>query len=308
MHVALLRPSIIFFKELSMSKAIRTLVVLTGLIFSHSLFAESAVYEITKGKNKIYLAGTIHMLRAQDFPPPVEFDAAYNESQKIFFETDLQKVKEPAFGQRFAQAMMLPNNGTLKDVLDADTWAALQAFSAKSHYPLSQTMMFNPAMTSILISMTEAKKFGVGEGVDTYYDKAARTDNKVIGELESADDVIAYMKLFAQEDPNKIINSTLKDAEGLQDLFESMVASWRKGDLEALDKEMGQKMKAETPHAYQALVVDRNKKWLPQLEQMFKTPEVEMVLVGSLHLSGSDGLLAQLKKSGYQVKPYQITK
>jgi uncharacterized protein YbaP (TraB family) len=291
-----------------MSKAIRALVVITGLIFSHSLLADSAVYEITKGKNKIYLAGTIHMLRAQDFPQPVEFDAAYNASQIIFFETDLQKAKEPAFGQRFEQAMMLPNNGTLKDVLDADTWAALQAFSVKSQYPLSQTMMYNPAMTSILISMTEAKKFGVGDGIDAYYDKAARADNKVIGELESADDVIAYMQLFAQEDPNKIINSTLNDVEDLQSHFETMLASWKKGDLDALDKEMGQKMKAETPSAYQTLVVDRNKKWLPQLEQMFKTPDVEMVLVGSLHLSGSDGLLAQLKKSGYQVRPYKIKK
>jgi len=85
-----------------------------------------------------------------------------------------------------------------------------------------------------------------------------------------------------------------------------MTASWKAGDLDTLDKEMGQKMKEETPNVYQALVVDRNKKWLPQLEQMFKTQEVEMVLVGALHLSGSDGLLAQLKKSGYQVKPYKI--
>jgi hypothetical protein len=291
-----------------MSKTIRILVVLTGLIFSHSLLADSAVYEITKGKNKIYMAGTIHMLRAQDFPPPAEFDAAYQASQKLFFEIDLQKAKTPEFGQRFMQAMMLPNNGTLKDVLDADTWAALQVFSAKTQYPLSQTMMFNPAMTSILIAMTEAKKFGVADGIDAFYDKAARTDNKAIGELESADDVIAYMALFAQEDPNKIINSTLKDMESLQSQFETMVASWRSGDLDALDKEMGQKMKAETPNAYQALVVDRNKKWLPQVREMFKTPEVEMVLVGSLHLSGNDGLLAQLKKSGYQVKPYKIKK
>ncbi len=288
-----------------MSKVIRTLLSLTALAFCQSLFADSAVYEITKGKNKIYLAGTIHMLRAQDFPPPAEFDSAYRASQTIFFETDLQKAKEPEFGQRFAQAMMLPNNKTLKDVLDADTWAALQAFSAKTQYPLSQTMMFNPAMTSILISMTEAKKLGVGDGIDAHYDKAARADKKAIGEMESADDVITYMTLFAQEDPNKVIKSTLNDVENLQSQFESLIANWKKGDLDALDKEMGQKMKAETPNAYQALVIDRNKKWLPRLEQMFTTPEVEMVLVGSLHLSGSDGLLVQLKKSGYQVKPYK---
>jgi uncharacterized protein YbaP (TraB family) len=289
-----------------MSKTICVLFVLTGLILSHGSLAESAVYEITKGKNKIYLAGTIHLLRAQDFPQPAEFDAAYQASQTIFFEADLQKIKTPEFGQRFAQAMMLPNNTTLKDVLDADTWAALQAFSEKHQYPLSQTMMFNPAMTSILITMTEVKKFGVGDGIDIFYDNIARADNKPIGELESGDDVIAYMKSFAQEDPNKIINSTLKDMDNLQSYFDSMVASWKAGDLDALDKEMGQKMKKDTPSLYQVMVVDRNKKWLPKIEQMFKTPEVEMVMVGSLHLSGSDGLLVQLKKSGYQVKPYKI--
>lgn len=291
-----------------MSKIFRGLVVLTGLIFSQSLFAVSTVYEISKGKNKIYVAGTIHMLRDADFPLPAEFNAAYQKAQKIYFETDLQKARAPEFGQHFAQTMMLPNNNTLKDVLDAETWAALQAFSAKSQYPLRQTMMFNPAMTSILITMTESKKIGVGDGVDAYYDKAARTDNKFIGELETGDDVISYMKSFAQEDPNKIIASTLSDMENIANDLDKMIGAWKAGDLDLLDKELGEKMRTETPNAYQTLVIDRNKKWLPKIEQMFKTPEIEMVLVGSLHLSGKDGLLAQLKKSGYKVKPYQLAK
>lgn len=289
-----------------MSKVLRGLVVLTGLIFSQHLFAASTVYEISKGKQKIYLAGTIHMLRDADLPPPAEFNAAYQASQKIYFETDLQKAKAPEFGQRFAQAMMLPNNTTLKDILDANTWAALQAYSTKSQYPLSQTMMFNPAMVSILITMTESKKIGVGEGVDAYYDKAARTDNKFIGELETGDDVIGYMKTFAQEDPNKIITSTLSDMDNIAKDLDEMINAWKVGNLDLLEKEMGEKMRKETPNAYQSLVVERNKKWLPQIEQMFKTPEYELVLVGSLHLSGKDGLLVQLKKAGYKVKPYQI--
>ncbi len=291
-----------------MSKVICSLVVLTGLIFSQSLFAASAVYEVSYGKNKIYLAGTIHILREKDFPPPAEFNAAYQQAQKIYFETDMQKAQAPEFGQRFAQAMMLPNNGTLKDVLDTPTWAALQAYSTKSQYPLSQTMMFNPAMVSILITMSESKKIGAGEGVDAFYDKAARTDNKFIGELETGDDVIGYMKSFAQEDPNKIITSTLSDMENISNDLDKMIAAWRVGDLDLLDKELSEKMRQETPKAYQTLVVDRNKKWLPQIEKMFKTTEVEMVLVGSLHLSGRDGLLAGLKKSGYKVKPYQLEK
>lgn len=291
-----------------MSKVIRSLVILTGLIFSQSLFASSTVYEISKGKNKVYLAGTIHILRDKDLPLPVEFNAVYQESQKIFFETDLKKAQSPEFGQRFAQAMMLPNNTTLKDVLDADTWAALQSYFTKSQYPLSQTMMFNPAMVSILITLGESKKIGAGEGVDAFYDKAARTDNKTIGELESGDDVINYMKAFAQEDPNKIITSTLSDMENIAHDLDEMINAWKAGDLDLLDKELGEKMRKETPNAYQTLVTERNKKWLPQIEQMLKTPETEMVLVGSLHLTGDKGLLAMLKKDGYKVKSYQLEK
>lgn len=291
-----------------MGKVIYIFIFLFSLIFSKSVFAASTVYEVSKGKNKLYLAGTIHMLRAQDFPPPAEFEGAYQQAQKIYFETDMEKAKQPEFAQRFAQAMTLPNNTTLKDVLSADNWAALQVFSVKKQYPLSQTMMFNPAMTSILITLTESKKLGVGEGIDAFYDKAARAENKVVGEMESAEDVIGYMKKFAEEDPNKIIESTLRDIDLMPTELEQMIASWKAGDLDALDKNFNDRMRKDTPLVYQSLVIDRNEKWLPQVEQMLTTPEVEMVLVGALHLSGKDGLLARLSKAGYKVKPYSVKK
>lgn len=291
-----------------MSKAFRILVFFTGLVFSKSLFAISTVYEVSKGKSKLYLAGTIHLLRNQDFPPPAEFDGAYQQAQKIYFETDMEKAKSAEFGQRFAQAMILPNNTTLKDILSSENWSALQAYAEKSQYPLSQTMMFNPSMVSILITLNESKKLGVGEGADAYYDKAARADNKIIGELESLDDVLLYMKKFGQEEPNKIIASTLEDVTNMPADLEKMINSWKQGDLSGLDKMFSEKMRKETPAVYQSLIVERNQKWLPTIKAMLKTPETEMVMVGSLHLSGDDGLLAQLKKAGYKIKPYQLEK
>jgi len=299
------------FKVMLLSYGVYMGLIIRGLVIfaclaSSNLFAASTVYEISKGKNKVYLAGTVHLLRPQDFPPPIEFDAAYKQSRKIYFETDIQKSKTPEFSQRFAQAMTLPDNTNLKDVLDADTWGALQAFSEKSQYPLSQTMMFNPAMISILITITESKKMGADDGVDVYYDQLARRDNKALGELETGNEVIGYMKSFSQEDPNKIIMSTINDAEHMADELGEMIDAWKAGDLELLEKNLGEKMRIETPNAYQSLVINRNQKWLPKIKAMFKTPEIEMVLVGSLHLSGKEGLLAMLKKDGYQVKAFTI--
>jgi len=289
-----------------MGKIIHAVVAYIGLVLSTNLFAASTVYEVSKGNSKIYLAGTIHMLRTQDFPPPAEFDSAYRQAQKVYFETDIQYSKTPEFAQRFAQAMTLPDKKSLSDVLSADVWAELQAFSEQNHFPLNQFMNFNAAMISILITITESKKMGVDDGIDVYYDKLARQDKKNLGEMESGDDVIGYMKKFSQENPNKIIRSTLSDVENIPTDLKSMIVSWRAGDLDTLERDMGEKMRTEMPDAYKSLVIDRNKKWLPKIEQMFATPEIEMVMVGSLHLSGKHGLLASLKKSGYKIKPYQI--
>ena len=60
-------------------------------------------------------------------------------------------------------------------------------------------------------------------------------------------------------------------------------------------------MKEEFETLYQELLVQRNLNWLPQIFDYMKTPQTEMVLVGSAHLIGEDGLIKHLKQAGYQV-------
>lgn len=283
--------------------------MLIGLLLfcSLSTFADGVVYEVSKGKQKLYLAGTIHLLRASDFPLPMEYEQAYQRSSKIVFETDMEKAQSPEFGQRFSQSMLLPNQQTLKDVLTPQVWSELQAYADKSQYPLSQTMVFSPAMHSILIVLAESKKMGIGEGVDAFYYKKAKTDNKPLGELESVEDVLSYMQMLKTEDPNVTIQSALKEIDELPNLLTQMIGAWRAGNVEEIQKSLGDKMKEESQITYETLVVKRNQKWLPQIEAMLKTPEIEFVLVGSLHLSGSDGLLKALIADGYKVNPLNVS-
>ena len=283
--------------------------MLIGLLLfcSLSTFADGVVYEVSKGKQKLYLAGTIHLLRASDFPLPMEYEQAYQRSSKIVFETDMEKAQSPEFGQRFSQSMLLPNQQTLKDVLTPQVWSELQAYADKSQYPLSQTMVFSPAMHSILIVLAESKKMGIGEGVDAFYYKKSKTDNKPLGELESVEDVLSYMQMLKTEDPNITIQSALKEIDELPSLLIQMIGAWRAGNLEEIQKSLGDKMKEESQITYETLVLKRNQKWLPQIEAMLKTPETELVLVGSLHLSGDDGLLKSLKKDGFKVAEAKFT-
>jgi hypothetical protein len=58
----------------------------------------------------------------------------------------------------------------------------------------------------------------------------------------------------------------------------------------------------EYPELYHALVISRNQNWLPHIEQTLHKNNSVFVVVGALHLLGEEGILAALKKKGYQVE------
>jgi len=73
--------------------------------------------------------------------------------------------------------------------------------------------------------------------------------------------------------------------------------------LSVMAKELGgDKMKAQFPSIYKTLLTDRNERWLSDIYTMFETPEIELILVGAMHLVGDDGLIELLRAQGYVVE------
>ena len=86
--------------------------------------------------------------------------------------------------------------------------------------------------------------------------------------------------------------------------LQDMHAWWRAGDVAKLDSGMRAEMAQKTPESYRLLDVERNRAWLPQLEKRLSESKKDntLVVVGSLHLLGSDGLVEQLRAKGYTVE------
>jgi hypothetical protein len=85
--------------------------------------------------------------------------------------------------------------------------------------------------------------------------------------------------------------------------IETMLAAWRKGDMDSLGDLLVRELKEKAPQVYRRMIVDRNEKWLARIEAYRKTPRVEFVLVGAGHLAGPDSVLQSLRKRGYTVTP-----
>ncbi|UZJ43666.1 TraB/GumN family protein [Marinimicrobium sp. C6131] len=288
-------------------RLIHTLLLSAALVAVSVARADTTLYTVSKGDQSFFLGGTIHLLHPDDFPLPEEFDAAYAEADALYLETDLGVMQDPAFGQKMMQVMMYPPGKTLNTELSPEVWKALQEYSQAHQFPVQQFMGFDPAFVSMIMTVMLAQQNGIQQGVDAYFYQKAQRDGLPLGELETAEQVLDYMKVMAGHDGDAIIQATLTDLKRFDELMTEMVDAWRTGDLETLDREMGQPMREQAPGMYRTLLTERNHDWLPVLESLFEQAGTELVLVGSLHLAGDDGLLNTLEQKGYEVTPYALS-
>jgi len=60
------------------------------------------------------------------------------------------------------------------------------------------------------------------------------------------------------------------------------------------------KERARSPALYDELLGARNRRWLPQIEALLDDDRNYLVVVGTLHFVGRDGLLELLKRAGHK--------
>lgn len=287
----------------------KTLITAGCIVSATAAVADTTLFEVVNKKGQsLYLGGTIHLLRPSDFPLPDEFQHAFDKSQMLVLETDLQKASSPENGQRILQQMSYSDGKNLSTELRPEVWKELQDYSAAHQVPIGQIMQFKPFMVSIVMVMQQSQKLGLTPGVDFYFNQQARTQNKSLGELESFDDSLSFMEELNQLDPNVTIQSTLRDLQKMEDMMLTATSSWKAGDLKSIEEKIAMPMKKEFPDMYRIIAIERNNKWMKKIDSMLATAEIEMILVGSLHLVGEDGMLNQLQQKGYTIKPVKISK
>ena len=271
------------------------------LLFSNAN-AQSPVWMVEKDGSLMFIGGTIHILTAQDYPLPAAFEKAYQQSRRVIFETDLNKMESPEFQQYILAELSYSDGLNLQQVLREDTYLSLASFFSERGMSMSSIDNFKPGMVATLMTVVELKRLGIaGIGVDAHFNQRVNQDQKASGQLESVEAQIAFIANMGADNPDEMLAYNLTDLEQLPELWQSMQQAWRSGNLAVLDEVAASPLRTDFPEVYQALLVDRNNAWMPQIVAWSKTLEVEFVLVGALHLVGSDGLLTQLSRRGYQI-------
>ncbi len=280
-----------------------SLVIFLPLSHAHS---QSSVWVATSGEEKVYLGGTVHLLRPADYPLPAPFETAYQDSDKLFFETDIAGLSDFSVQARMMQALTYTDDTTLRSVLNDEAYAALVAHVATVGLPMQMMEKFKPGLLVSTLQVIEFQKMGfTPQGVDAYFNSRAVGDTKPVGQLEPIDAQIGFIANMGIGHESEFVLLSIEDMKEISTSMDQMVSAWRGGDNDTLANLFVDDMKEGYPALYAELLVDRNNNWMPLIENMFSEEGTEFVLVGAAHLVGDDGLLSLLQKKGYQISRVQ---
>lgn len=278
-------------------------ILVLSVCTAGSVCADASVWSVTDGNNTVYLGGTVHFLRASDFPLPEEYEQAYQAASEIYFETDIAAMTDVSVQTQILQQLTYNDERTLKTVLNQEAYTALSDYAASKNMPMMVLDKFKPGLLITTLQILEVQSMGfTPQGVDTYFTTRAIGDAKSLGQLEAVQEQIEFIAAMGKGNESEFVLLSLRDLDQTRELMDEMVQAWRVGNNARLEKLFVEDMRSETPELYDSLLLQRNLMWIPLIDQMLDDGDTEFVLVGAAHLVGEDGLLELLANKGYEIR------
>jgi uncharacterized protein YbaP (TraB family) len=283
-----------------MHKFIRPLTLCLAL-FTVNAAAATSVWKVSKGDDYIYLAGTVHLLPAREYPLPSAFADAYRQTDSLILEAPLPETM--AEQQQMLATLQYPAGQSLSKQLKPAVRAELEQYVQTLGMPFAMVDGYKPGFVAMQLTLLEMSKAGLsGDGVDKYFLTQAKSARKPLQYLETLEFQIELIGKLGADDPDAFIKMSLAEAKDSSVMLKKLIKAWRAGDMGFIEREVLQKAKQDDLSTYRLMFTDRNQRWLPQLQQMFQQPGHELVMVGAAHLPGEDGVLQLLQQAGFSLQ------
>ena len=259
-------------------------------------------WEISGRHNTVYLMGSVHVLHVDDHALPDISNAAYDDAEVLVEELDLYAAVGDILGGDAMTLQFLPQGQTLAGVLGPELNAKLLAAAKPLGLDTDFLARMQPWYVATMISALRLTRAGYSpeDGVDYQFAERAHRDNKPIIGLETAAEQLGFFAGMSMAEQRRFLAATLDDAEGPEELRQ-ITTAWRQGDLNVLEDLLKEGMD-EAPELFQKIIVERNRNWIPSIEEMLADEDQDyLVVTGALHMIGPQGLVQMLRDKGYRI-------
>ena len=263
----------------------------------------SFLWKVQSGANVMYLAGSVHALTADAYPLNPVYQRAFDASSVLVEEIDLAEADPLAGGLGLLAKGMYTDGRTFNSAVSRET-AALVAEKLKGT-PLALELIqpMKPWMVTLMLEALGAQSAGLDPelGLDKHFYNLATDGRKQVIGLETVQYQIDRFDKMPDAMQEQLLRSELAEMETEKTSLRTLLTAWQSGDAAAIEKMLLMSF-TDNPAAYNSLITERNRNWMPQLDACLKRSTPCFVIVGAAHVVGPQGLLSLLRQRGYQIE------
>ena len=258
------------------------------------------LWKAQRGDTVVFLTGSIHALKEDAYPLPQAFDSAFAQAEIVVFEIDVNDMMQAAV--QMMAAGSLEEGRTLEQVVGPEMWFEFKVHCDLLNLKPAVFTRMKPWMAALMLTSMELAKHGylATAGLDSHFTQRADDAGKERQALETAEFQVSLFADLDDEQSLAFFRYTLMDLEVMIPEMEKLYRDWRMGNVEGMEQWLLEGFE-EVPEGFNTMVIDRNRAWVPKIIELLEGGRNAMVVVGSMHLVGDEGVVALLRRKGYTV-------
>ncbi|MEJ7934992.1 TraB/GumN family protein [Sphingobium sp. AN558] len=257
-----------------------------------------ALWEVEDADTRIYLFGTVHVLK-----PDVHWfgggvKRAFDRSDELVVEI-IEPEDPGALAGLMAGKARAHDGVKLSDRLEPQARTKYQAAMSANGLPWQAFEGFAPWMAGMALSVAPLDRLGYEAelGADKILMANAKAQGKRIEALETVEQQLGFFASLPMDQQVRFLTSTVDGLGDMEAQFASLMRHWQRGEPDRLAKEMNESLEA-TPELAQLLLIGRNASWAKWIKARLDRPGTVFVAVGAGHLAGAGSVQDQLKALG----------
>jgi uncharacterized protein YbaP (TraB family) len=260
-----------------------------------------------------YLLGSIHIAPPELYPLNSVIMDAWNKSNALAVEINILDFNATSIMSDVSLiTRFISLTNKLSDKLPDSLYVKVKNILIKNGIPEETIDNFTPLGASILLQLGDVssllfnKDSNSVEGIDMYFLKKAKAEDKPIYEIESIsiqikaletlnENIIPYLQTLVDELDNS------KDSD-----INKLFTAWKNGDVKVIEEMMNAPFTADkeiNERITNALLYNRNIDMTAKIEKYLLEKETYFVVLGAGHYVGNKSIVDILQKSGkYNIK------
>jgi hypothetical protein len=250
----------------------------------------------------LVLFGSVHILPAGLDWEPTALAADVAGADEIWFELPIDAATDNQAETLAQQLGLFPKGDSLFNHLTARERSRLESASGQVGLPEAFLAPMRPWLAEVTLSLVQDSKAGAvaGQGVEQRISAQAPATVRRRA-FETPREQIEFLASAPMADQIASLDQTLGEITDDPDLYRRVVSTWLAGDLAAITRDALTPLAKASPELYRRLITDRNHRWAEILARRLEGSGKIVVVVGTGHLLGPDGVPALLRARGFAV-------